>query len=97
MELSHGSTLNFKRRKEMDADAKNSRGMIAVDKVGTKVLFLNPVTYETRGLAGRFPRTVHELLVVADADQFILSGGRMTRMRSVPDSAIHVSPLRPSI
>src|SRR5207248_4632074 len=30
-------------------------------------------------------------------DQFILTRCRMTRMRSVPDSAIHVSPLRPSI
>src|SRR5262249_52570171 len=30
-------------------------------------------------------------------DQFVLSGCRITRMRSVPDSAIHVSPLRPSI
>ena len=26
---------------------KNSHGMIAVDKIGTKVLFLNPATYET--------------------------------------------------
>lgn len=29
--------------------------------------------------------------------QFVLTRWRITRMRSVPDSAIHVSPLRPSI
>jgi|AmaraimetFIIA100_FD_contig_123_92067_length_1497_multi_3_in_2_out_0_2 hypothetical protein len=37
--------------------------MIAVDKMGTKVLFLNPVTYETELLLEDFPRTMHELLV----------------------------------
>ena len=45
---------------------KNSRGMIAVDKMGAKVLFLNPVTYETEVVLEGFPRTVHELLVVPD-------------------------------
>src|SRR6266545_2939335 len=50
------------------ADAKSSRGMIAVDKMGTKVLFLNPVTYESEVVLEDFPRTVHELLVVPDAN-----------------------------
>src|SRR6516165_9842920 len=50
------------------ADAKSSCGMIAVDKMGTKVLFLNPVTYETEVVLEDFPRTVHELLVVPDAN-----------------------------
>jgi hypothetical protein len=45
------------------ADAKSSHGMIAVDKMGTKVLFLNPVTYETEVVLEDFPRTVHELSV----------------------------------
>jgi YVTN family beta-propeller protein len=40
--------------------------MIAVDKMGAKVLFLNPVTYETEVVLEGFPRTVHELLVVPD-------------------------------
>jgi YVTN family beta-propeller protein len=48
------------------ADAGSARGMIAVDKVGGKVLFLNPVTYETEVVLGGFPRTVHELLVVPE-------------------------------
>src|SRR5437870_330950 len=48
--------------------AESSRGMIAVDKIGTKVLFLNPVTFETEVVLGGFPRTVHELLVVPDAN-----------------------------
>ena len=48
------------------ADEKNSRGMIAVDKMGCKVLFLNPVTYETEVVLDGFPRTVHELLVVPE-------------------------------
>jgi YVTN family beta-propeller protein len=50
------------------ADTKSSRGMIAVDKMGKKVLFLNPVTYETEVVLEDFPRTVHELLVVPDAN-----------------------------
>src|SRR5262244_300193 len=45
---------------------KNSRGMIAVDKMGVKVLFLDPVTYETEVVLEGFPRTVHVLLVVPD-------------------------------
>ncbi len=42
----------------------NARGMIAVDKMGTKVLFLNPVTYETEVVLDGFDKTVHELLVM---------------------------------
>ena len=42
------------------------RGMIAVDKMGTKVLFLNPETYETEVVLDDFPRTVHELLVMPE-------------------------------
>jgi YVTN family beta-propeller protein len=45
---------------------QNARGMIAVDKMGVKVLFLDPVTYETEVVLEGFPRTVHELLVVPD-------------------------------
>jgi YVTN family beta-propeller protein len=47
-------------------NADNARGMIAVDKMGGKVLFLNPVSYETEVVLDGFPRTVHELLVVPD-------------------------------
>src|SRR3974390_3525288 len=43
---------------------KNSHGMIAVDKIGTKVLFLNPQTYATEVTIDGFLRTVHELLVI---------------------------------
>jgi YVTN family beta-propeller protein len=41
--------------------------MIAVDKIGTKVLFLDPVSFETEVVLDGFPRTVHELLVVPEA------------------------------
>ena len=34
--------------------------MIAVDKIGAKVLFLNPVSFETEVVLDGFPRTVHE-------------------------------------
>ena len=44
-----------------------SRGLIAVDKMGAKVLFLNPATYETEVVLDGFQRTVHELLVLPDA------------------------------
>jgi len=40
--------------------------MIAVDKMGGKVLFLNPSTYETEAVLYDFPRTVHELLIVPE-------------------------------
>ena len=43
-----------------------SRGMIAVDKMGAKILFLDPVTYETQTVLDGFQRTVHELLVVPE-------------------------------
>jgi DNA-binding beta-propeller fold protein YncE len=41
-------------------------GMIAVDKIGTKVLFLNPQNFKTEVVIDGFPRTVHELLVVPE-------------------------------
>jgi DNA-binding beta-propeller fold protein YncE len=48
------------------ADAIATRGMIAVDKMGCQVLFLNPVTFETEVTIGGFPRTVHELLIAPE-------------------------------
>jgi YVTN family beta-propeller protein len=48
------------------ANENNSRGMIAVDKMGAKVLFLNPATYETEVVIDGFTRTVHELLVMPE-------------------------------
>ena len=46
------------------ANETTSHGLIAVDKMGAKVLFLNPKTYETEVVLDGFKRTVHELLVV---------------------------------
>ena len=46
-----------------------ARGLIAVDKMGTKVLFLNPVTYETEVVLDGFDKTVHELLVVPETSR----------------------------
>ena len=48
------------------ANAGGAHGMIAVDKMGTKVLFLDLVSYETQTVLDDFPRTVHELLVVPE-------------------------------
>src|SRR2546430_13724406 len=50
----------------MSPRPNSSRGVIAVDKIGTKVLFLNPVTFETEVVLDGFPRTVHELLVLPE-------------------------------
>jgi YVTN family beta-propeller protein len=47
--------------------ANQIRGMIAVDKIGCKILFLNPQTYETETMLDGFQRTVHELLVMPEA------------------------------
>jgi YVTN family beta-propeller protein len=44
----------------------SARGLIAVDKMGGKVLFLNPTTYATEVVLEGFPRTVHELLVIPE-------------------------------
>jgi sugar lactone lactonase YvrE len=46
--------------------AEPARGMIAVDKMGGKVLFLDPATYATEIVIDGFPRTVHELLVMPE-------------------------------
>lgn len=48
-------------------DASAAHGMIAVDKMGGQVLFLNPETCATEVAIGGFPRTVHELLIVPEA------------------------------
>jgi YVTN family beta-propeller protein len=44
----------------------NAGGLIAVDKMGGKVLFLDPETYRTQVVLDDFPRTPHELLVVPE-------------------------------
>ena len=49
----------------MAADG-NGRGMIGVDKMGAKILFIDPATYETRKILDGFQRTVHELLIVPE-------------------------------
>ena len=48
-------------------DGMAAQGMIAVDKMGGQVLFLNPDTFVTEVAIGGFPRTVHELLILPDA------------------------------
>jgi len=47
----------------------NARGLLAVDKMGARVLFLNPSTYETEVSLDGFERTVHELLIVPETDR----------------------------
>jgi YVTN family beta-propeller protein len=44
----------------------SASGIIAVDKMGGKVLFLDPATYERQVVIDGFPRTVHELLVLPE-------------------------------
>ncbi|HEX3936367.1 MAG TPA: hypothetical protein VHX43_02595 [Xanthobacteraceae bacterium] len=46
--------------------ASVEHGMIAVDKIGTKVLFLNPETFATEVVIDGFAKTVHELLIVPE-------------------------------
>ena len=45
------------------------RGMIAVDKIGCKVLFLDPQTYQTETVIDGFQKTVHELLVIPELNR----------------------------
>lgn len=44
-----------------------ARGMIAVDKIGCRILFIDPQTYATETVIEGFQRTVHELLVIAES------------------------------
>jgi YVTN family beta-propeller protein len=44
----------------------DARGIIAVDKMGGKVLFLNPVTCDTEVVIDGLPRNVHELLALPE-------------------------------
>src|SRR2546423_7684493 len=44
----------------------SARGLIAVDKMGAKVLFLDPINYATQTVLDGFQRTVHELLVIPE-------------------------------
>ena len=41
-------------------------GLIAVDKVGNQVRFLDPATFETVHALGGFPSRVHELAISPD-------------------------------
>lgn len=50
----------------MTTNGGAARGMIAVDKIGTQVLFLNPESFETEVVLDGFPKTVHELLIVPE-------------------------------
>src|SRR6187397_1917210 len=43
-----------------------AHGMIGVDKMGAKILFIDPATYETQKALDGYQRTVHELLVVPE-------------------------------
>ena len=43
-----------------------SSGLIAVDKIGNHVLFLDPVTYDTELTLEGFAPRVHELLISPD-------------------------------
>jgi YVTN family beta-propeller protein len=53
-------------RKWTMAGQNGAKGLIAVDKMGGKVLFLDPQTYQTQVVLDDFPRTPHELLVVPE-------------------------------
>jgi DNA-binding beta-propeller fold protein YncE len=47
----------------------SARGLIAVDKKGGKVLFLNPVSYKTEVVLDGLEKTVHELLVIPETSR----------------------------
>jgi hypothetical protein len=64
--LGSAATPRQKGSRRMMSGTDGTRGLIAVDKMGTKVLFLDPVGYETEVVLDGFPRTVHELLVLPE-------------------------------
>jgi WD40 repeat protein len=48
-------------------NSSEARGLIAVDKMGGKVLFLDPVTYATTKILDDFERVPHELLAMPES------------------------------
>lgn len=48
------------------AQTNGTRGLIAVDKMGCKILFIDPQTYQIQTVLEDFQRTVHELLVIPE-------------------------------
>jgi len=54
------------RRRARRLMSSAAAGLIAVDKMGAKVLFVDPQTYAIETVLDGFPRTVHELLVVPE-------------------------------
>lgn len=65
------------------SEANGTRGLIAVDKMGGKVLFLNPATYATEVELDGFPPTVHELLVIPETGlAYVPIFGRHSRPQS---------------
>ena len=73
------------------SEANGARGLIAVDKIAGKVLFLNPATYATEVVLDGFPRTVHELLVIPETDLAYVP--ILRRRHSRPQSQSGTSPV----
>jgi YVTN family beta-propeller protein len=71
------------------------RGMIAVDKIGCKILFLNPQTYETETVLDGFQRTVHELLVIPEINRAYVPifGDGIHGRNMTPGHELHVIDL----
>ena len=71
------------------------RGMIAVDKIGCKILFLNPKTFATETILDGFQRTVHELLVIPEANRAYVPiyGDGIHGRNPNPGNTLHVVDL----
>ncbi len=70
-------------------NSRGGRGLIAVDKMGGKVLFLDPDSYATTHILDDFERLPHELLVPPQSSTAYTS--RSTGMAStgaIPTPAI---------
>ena len=78
----------------------STRGLIAVDKKGGKVLFLNPLTYATEVTLDGFEKTPHELLVVPEAGRAYVPifGDGIHGRNPNPQHLLHVFDLeRPAL
>lgn len=76
-------------------NTSNVRGMIAVDKIGCKILFLNPQTFATETVLDGFQRTVHELLVMPDLNRAYVPiyGDGIHGRNPNPGNTLHVIDL----
>jgi hypothetical protein len=72
----------------LSMSASDAHGLIAIDKMGGKVIFLDPVSYAATLVLDDFERVPHELLVLPQAAKAYVRPCGSTACRSRPRSPV---------